>query len=50
MAKEKIQEDSLALDILRSFKKQNKRLLHISTISVSGIICAVLIGVSNLNV
>ena len=26
MAKEKIQEDSLALDILRSFKKQNTRL------------------------
>lgn len=43
MAKEKIQEDSLALDILRSFKKQNKRLFIANILLAIALIISIIL-------
>ena len=43
MAKEKIQEDSLALDILHSFKKQNKRLFIANILLAIALIIAIIL-------
>ena len=43
MAKEKIQEDSLALDILRSLKKQNKRLFIANILLAIALIIAIIL-------
>jgi len=42
MAKEKIQEPSLALDILRDFKKQNKRLFIANILLVVALIISII--------